>query len=73
MDFNGYDALYYCVKYASLKSLKKLISRCYQQIYFDRTYGKKKRNILTIAALYGDDMDILRYLLKNSFIRFNPN
>jgi ankyrin repeat protein len=58
-DFNGYDALYYCVTFSSLMCLKKLICMTYDKLPSNRTYGKKRRNILTIAAIYSHDVTIL--------------
>jgi len=41
----------------------------------DRTYGKKKRGILTIAAIYSHDIRILEYLLNKEAhgVKFNSN
>jgi ankyrin repeat protein len=72
-DFNGLDALYYCVRFSNLQSLKVLVSLAFDKIPIERTYEKKKRNILTIASLYSEDEQILKFLLKNDFLRFNTN
>lgn len=73
MDFHGYDAMYYCVKYGSLKCLTKILEMCKNEVPADRTYSKKKRNILTIAALHSNDLEIMKMLLQNPYVKFNTN
>lgn len=51
-DFKGYDALYYAVISNSVRALKVLIEYGSEKIPTSRLYGKKKRNIMTIAAIY---------------------
>lgn len=61
------------MKFGSLKCLKVLIEQSFDKLAIDRTYEKKQRNILTIAALRSDNLAILEYLLSNDYLRFNVN
>lgn len=73
MDFSGKDSLYYCVVNDSLRSLKKIIEMAHHLVHPEREYGKKKRNLLSIACLYSYSTPILIYLLTNPFVKFNAN
>ena len=72
-DFKGYDALYYAVLHNSLRSIETIFTLCGGLIHPSRVYGKKKRNLLTVTAIYSHDSRILTYLLTNGMIKFNPN
>jgi hypothetical protein len=73
-DFNGFDSLYYAVVNNSLRSIKMIIEFSSDRIEPERLYGKKKRNLLTIAAIYTFDNRIIKYLLNNGgLVKFNPN
>eukprot|EP00347_Sterkiella_histriomuscorum_P022101 403331675 len=74
-DFKGNDAIYYAVINNSYKALKSLLEQSGSVMATDRVYGKKKRNILTIAAIYSHDIKVLEYLLRNKVhgVKFNVN
>ncbi len=77
-DFKGNDALYYAVTNNSLASIEVLIRLCGDKLPVERVYGKKKRSILIIAAIYCQEIDIIEYLLKPKIRhpkhpKFNPN
>jgi hypothetical protein len=72
-DFNGFDALYYCVCNDSVKSLKTIIELAHEQINPDWTYGKKKRNLLAVACLYSTNKEIIDILINNGLVKFNAN
>jgi len=74
-DFKGNDGLYYAVYHNSLRALQVLLIMGGSRIPADRTYGKKKRGILTIAAIYSHDIRVLESLLdiEKYGIKFNGN
>jgi len=51
-DFKGNDALYYAVISNSVRSIRSLIEYGGSRLPIDRVYGKKKRNLTTVAAIY---------------------
>ena len=72
-DFHGNDAAYYCVLHNSLRSLQALFELAADRLQANMVYGKKKRNLLTICTIYGNDIRILEYLLNNGVMKLNAN
>ncbi|CDW72062.1 ankyrin repeat [Stylonychia lemnae] len=74
-DFKGNDALFYAVINNCVKTIKSLIQYGGDKLPVDRVYGKKKRNLLTNAAIYSQDIRVLELLLDHQShrIKFNVN
>lgn len=67
-DFNGFDPVYYCVVHEAVDSLKVIFENHHSEIESRRTYGKKKRNILTICSMKTESDETMQYLLNNEYI-----